>query len=920
MATEKQPLRRDPSEIESTPRIERASAVQALLAASSRLLASHDLAVLLPGILDVAQDVLTADGYAVWRLHEATGKWRIEVSRGLSDSYRSEVVEKIAGIPLTKPVVFDARRSDAGNPPLDHRYASFAREGIQAMAAVPLFLHGEPHGTIAFYYRSPHTFTGEELELAQTLANIAGAAIANAELFAAEAEAGRRAALLARVSAIFSSSLEFEKTMQAVADAIAFELSDWCSVSLYDGRGLERVAVAHRDPAKLELARELAEEYPSNLDDPESIITRVLHSLKPEMVTGIVEGMLMQAAQDARHLELLRAAEISSVIAIPLVLAGKSSGVLMLVSSARRAPLNTKDMELAQQIADRAAVAIENAQLYREQQSLAEQLKRLNEAGRRLAAELDEKNLLQAMTDAAAQGTGAECGAFLPDCEAEDADDIMVSTSAGVGAAQATELLTPRESTFLAPARRGADSVRSDDITVDPRYTAAAAAQTPAQSDGRLPIRSYLAVPVVGTDGKVFGCLLLGHRHARAFTAEHEGYVEALASHAAAALNNAALYKRAQQEIARRAETEAALHRERQFLALAQKAAHVGAWELDLRSSPAVVTWSAELEAMYGLKPGAFDGTYQGWKSAVHPADRTEAVATLEHAIEQRQQWNAEFRIVRPDGGVRWLAGRGHALYDERGKPEIVIGVNIDVTERKLAEETVRRSEKLVTAGRMAATVAHEINNPLEATTNLLYLAQTRTEDPELAHLLATADQELRRVAHIARQTLGFYRERSSSTTFDAAEEVGQVLTILKRQLANRGVAANTRLRQAHVTAIQGEIRQVISNLMSNAADASQPGASIDLRTARAMMRSTDGQLVPAVRITIADRGLGIAPHTQRQIFEPFFTTKKDVGTGLGLWVTKEIVDRHNGRLLLRSQVGRGTVFSVLLPAQPDAS
>ncbi len=864
----------------------------------------------------MSRGVLTADAYAVWRLPQGSTKWRIEVAHGLSAAFCSEQVEETHGNQLQQPVVFEVHSASA-SPMMDGRRKSLAQEGIRAMAAVPLFLNGQAQGTIAFYFRSEHTFSSEELDLMQTVANIAGAALDNAQLFAAEAETARRARLLAKVSGIFSSSLNFDTTMQAVVNAVAAELSDWCSVWLYDGKQLERGAVAHWNPDKLAIARELAEKYPPDLEDSRSLLTLALRTLTPQMAADIKDEALALSAQDDRHLELLRAAEISSLIVIPLVLAGQASGALMLVSSSRRPALNEKDMELAQQVADRAAAAIENARLYREQQSIAAQLKRLNEAGRKLAAELNESRLLQAMTDAAAQGSGAEAAAFVagagsgPGEEASAQPDTVFAAHGW----SAAELLLPRSRVFLDQVLSNRESVRIDDVTSDLRYLQ----QSPSAASEPAGLRSYLAVPVIGSDGTVFGGLLLGHRQPRAFTTEHESYVEALSSQAAAALANAALYRRAQDEILRRTRTEAALHREQQFLALAQKAAHVGSWDVDLRTPDGLVTWSPELQVMYGLEPGSFDGRLQSWKDALHPEDHDPTVAALEQAILNQQQWDAEFRIVRPDGSVRWLAGRGHAIYDQHGQPKNMIGINIDITERRLSEEAMRRSERLVTAGRMAATVAHEINNPLEAVTNLLYLAQTGTREPTLLRLLTSADQELRRVAHIARQTLGFYRDHSSSAGFDIAEEVEQVLSILKRQLANRGVLVHKRLRPVTVEAVQGEIRQVISNLVTNAADASQAGSFISLRTAPARLRSVDGDLVAAVSITVADRGHGMTHEVRRRIFEPFFTTKKDVGTGLGLWVTKEIVDRHAGHLRLRSAVGKGSVFAILLPLRSES-
>ena len=248
-----------------------------------------------------------------------------------------------------------------------------------------------------------------------------------------------------------------------------------------------------------------------------------------------------------------------------------------------------------------------------------------------------------------------------------------------------------------------------------------------------------------------------------------------------------------------------------------------------------------------------------------------------------------------------------------------------DVTLRRQAEEALVKSEKLASAGRLAATIAHEINNPLAAVTNLLYLARCEENLPEAARQrLQLADTELRRVAHITKQTLGFYRDESAPVRFDPAELLDDVLALLETRVKAREVAVEKRYRaHLHVLGSQGEIRQVFSNVISNAIEAVQPGGRLHIKVSSSRdwrspascdWRSPAG---PGVRISFADTGHGIAPENLERIFEPFFTTKKDAGTGLGLWVCRQIVDKHGGSIRLRSRttpLRPGTVFSIFLP------
>lgn len=239
-----------------------------------------------------------------------------------------------------------------------------------------------------------------------------------------------------------------------------------------------------------------------------------------------------------------------------------------------------------------------------------------------------------------------------------------------------------------------------------------------------------------------------------------------------------------------------------------------------------------------------------------------------------------------------------------------------DISERKRAEEALRRTEKLAAAGRLAATIAHEINNPLEAVTNLIYLAKRNPSNA--SRLLDMAGQELESVSHIARQTLGFYRETSSPVRFNVSEALENVLSMYTHRMDGRGIEVNRQYdRQVEMMGLAGEIRQVFSNLIVNAIDSMANGGRLYLRVSRTNYWRQPGS---GVRITIADAGSGIPRENRRKIFEAFYTTKVEIGTGLGLWVTRGIVEKHNGSIRFRSSIadGRsGTVFSVFLPALP---
>jgi signal transduction histidine kinase len=237
-----------------------------------------------------------------------------------------------------------------------------------------------------------------------------------------------------------------------------------------------------------------------------------------------------------------------------------------------------------------------------------------------------------------------------------------------------------------------------------------------------------------------------------------------------------------------------------------------------------------------------------------------------------------------------------------------------DLTLQKKSEEVLRRTEKLAVAGRLAASIAHEINNPLEAVTNCLYLVGQTELPREARGYLDLAQSELDRVSQITVQTLRFYRQSTRPAKTDVHDLLATVLALLEQRLARHGVEVVQQFRDTpHVVLRDGEIRQVLANLLGNAIDALAEGGRIVLRTAcgHAWRSGSAG-----IRITVADSGTGMDTATQARIFEPFFSTKGITGTGLGLWVSREIVEKHQGYLRVRSRLGVGTVFSLFIPGE----
>jgi two-component system, NtrC family, sensor kinase len=268
--------------------------------------------------------------------------------------------------------------------------------------------------------------------------------------------------------------------------------------------------------------------------------------------------------------------------------------------------------------------------------------------------------------------------------------------------------------------------------------------------------------------------------------------------------------------------------------------------------------------------------------------------------------------VAEQQHGPKWFRVTADAVMaGETRFGSIVVLTNI--TERKLAEETLRHTEKLAATGRLAQTIAHEINNPLEALTNLIYLATHTDENQQVQGYLRQATKELERVAKITKQILSFHRETKVAVEVDFQDMVQSVLGLYVVQMEAKNITVDFQKGEPLIVrGFPGELRQVFANLIGNAIDASPERGSLCIRVRRATEHGVRG-----VIFTIHDEGPGIPRELRNRVMEPFFTTKELKGTGLGLWLANSIVMKHKGSLRFRSRRGsggKGTCFRIFLP------
>jgi signal transduction histidine kinase len=264
----------------------------------------------------------------------------------------------------------------------------------------------------------------------------------------------------------------------------------------------------------------------------------------------------------------------------------------------------------------------------------------------------------------------------------------------------------------------------------------------------------------------------------------------------------------------------------------------------------------------------------------------------------------------------RWLRVRYDEIQTEFGSSGSIL-VLTDITDHKKLQETLKLSERLAATGRLAHIIAHEINNPLEAMSNLLFLAeQDTTGKPETHQYIQQASSELLRISTITKQVLAYHRESKQPVLTQANEVLSSALAMFRAHIGGMGVDLDARFDCGHDLLVNpGEIHQVFSNIISNALDAIGPSHG-RLRVRCFPARDLEQDL-KGVRFLFSDNGSGIDPSTAPHIFEAFYTTKESRGSGIGLWLSVEMIEKHKGRIRMRTRTDgpyRGTLFDIFIP------
>jgi len=383
-------------------------------------------------------------------------------------------------------------------------------------------------------------------------------------------------------------------------------------------------------------------------------------------------------------------------------------------------------------------------------------------------------------------------------------------------------------------------------------------------------------------------------------------------------------------DVTARRRVDEELRARQDMLDLAQKAACAVAFEWRLGAAEGENRWSPDLETMYGLAPGSYDGTYESWKKLVHPEDWPAVRAAIK-AAQESGDVAAEYRVLHKRGTIRWLQAKGKMFFDPDGKPARIVGFMLDVTDRHLAEEELQRMEhqlrqaqRLEAMGTLAGGIAHDFNNLLGAI--LGYGEMALRDAPAGSRLRRDLDSILiagERGRALVDRILAFSRSGVGERVAVHVEEVVRETLGLFAAKMPDGIALEDRLRagRAAVMGDATQIHQVLMNLVTNAVQAMTAGGRLRVSLDRASVRvprvATTGTVAASdyVVLEVADTGSGIPPEVLERIFDPFFTTKEvGVGTGLGLSLVHGIVTGLGGAIDVVTTVGEGSVFTVYLP------
>ena len=525
-----------------------------LVESSGRLLATLELDEVLPQVLDLARATLAADAYALWHRDTVTDEWKLETSAGLSDTYRTAASTAIrsnaASVPLDGPIAVP----DIGAAEwltFEHREAH-AAEGNRAFLAMPLHHAGTVIGTLVFYFRTPRSFSDSEVRAAEAVASLSAAAIGTVGIYRAQAQLASNLRFLAEAGTALASSLDYDTTLSTVARLAVPQFADWCIVDVIEGTDIRRVAVAAGDADQQAALDELRRRYPPSWESPQPA-ARALRETTPVVIEVFEPGTLEETVYDEGHLEIMRLLSPRSAVAVPLIARGETVGAITFAWSRTPRRYTASDLPLIEDVASRAAVAVDNARLYRSERAAGERLAFLAEASSSLASSLDYETTLQNVAKLVVPQFADWCAVDALDEGGTIHRLAVVHKDPALREwalrSQHDQAPTMEESEGTARVARTGQPLLYRKISDE---LLEGTARSPEQLEvlRKLGMASALVVPLVAR-GRVLGALMLvSSDPGRLYDDEDLTFADHLGRRAAAAVDNALLYRRSRELVA----------------------------------------------------------------------------------------------------------------------------------------------------------------------------------------------------------------------------------------------------------------------------------------------------------------------------------------------------------------------------------
>jgi PAS domain S-box-containing protein len=947
-----------------------------LLEASGSLLGIPQSTGVLAKIVTLAQKFVSADAYGVWRrMPDST--WTLASSSGLSEDYlRSSFIDSTSSPnppPVAPMMITDVRYE----PLLSGRRDAHQREGVRSMLLVPLRIQGDVSGTVVFYWRTPRSFGEFEVRVARIIGNLAASALGTADLYDRElllrkqAEAAeRRASFLVQAGLVLASSLDYQQTLTSVARLAVPNFADWAAVDVLDEQGmLERVSVTHSDPEKVKIAYDLHRRYPPREEDGAS---RAMRTGKPMMVPSLSAEMIDLGARDAAHAQAVRQLDIRSFIVAPMVFGDRSLGAITFATAESGRAYGEADLQMAEELARRAAIAVQHARLHRNISASEERFRAIVNTTPECVKIVARDGSLLYMNDAGLQmmdaaSAGDLLGRSVYELIAPESREIFrvfnETICRGEKGALEFEIIglkgQRRQMYTQAVPFRTTDGATAHlgitlDVTQRKRAERAAlllSAIVDSSDDAIISkdlngiitswnksaerLFGYTAAEAIGQpvatllipddrqeeEPEILGRLRRGERvdHFETVRRRKDGSLFDI-SLTISPVKNAQGKVIGASKIARDI-----TDRKRSETALLVS-------ELRYRDAAERFRFMAESmpQKIFTARPdGGLDYFNEQWteftnltydqlrqsglEQLLHPEDAEESTHQWSHSLETGEPFHCVHRFRRADGAYRWHLTRARAMRDSQERVSMWLGSSTEIHEQKLVEEELRRANSDLE--QFAFSASHDLHEPLRSMSLFSELLSQRyagTLDEDGQKFIRYIRAGATRMETLLRDLLEYTQVAKLDSVVEAAD-ANQALEAALSDLTNLIAEAGAEIHAEPLPSLfvhQTHLQQLFQNIIGNAIKYRSPERTPTVRVSAERHKRQ-------WQFTISDNGIGIDPEYKEEIFGLFkrlHTSDEYSGTGIGLAICYRIVDRYHGRIWVESEPGQGSTFRFTLP------